>query len=116
MLATTIHVFPSDGAWVVKSEGTSGRVFVTQAEAIQAARKSVRSEKTGQFVVHGLDGRIQDYATYGMTPVQEPPRKSRRASDIERAVSEIALRRVQSDALIDRFHQLPFRSRLQAGI
>lgn len=53
--------FPLDGAWVGRSEGASGRVFVTRAEAVRAARKSVRSERTGQFVVHGLDGRIQDY-------------------------------------------------------
>jgi hypothetical protein len=93
--------FPLDGAWVGRSEGASGRVFVTRAEAVRAARKKVRSERTGQFVVHGLDGRIQDYEAYGTTPVQEPLKKSRRASDIERAVSEIALRRVQSDVLVD---------------
>ena len=95
----TVHVFPSDGAWVVKREGKSEKIFVTQREAIKAARKSAQSEEAGQFVVHGTDGRIKNYGTYRMTPVQDPPRKSRRAGDIERAVSEISLRRVLGDAV-----------------
>jgi len=37
-----------------------------------------------------------------MAPVQDPPRKSRRASDIERAVGEISLRRVRGDAIRER--------------
>jgi len=37
-----------------------------------------------------------------MTPVQDPPKKSSRASDIERAVGEISLRRVQADAILER--------------
>jgi hypothetical protein len=102
MAAKTVHVFPSDGTWVVKREGKSGKTFVTQGEAIQAARKSVRTEKAGQFVVHGTDGKIKDHGAYRMTPVKDPPRKSRRAGDIERAVGEISLRRVQADAIRER--------------
>jgi hypothetical protein len=37
-----------------------------------------------------------------MTRVQDPPKKSRRASDIERAVGEVSLRRVQGDAIRER--------------
>lgn len=99
MAAKTVHVFPSDGTWVVKREGKSGKIFVTQGEAIQAARKSVKTEKAGQFVVHGTDGKIKDHEAYRMTPVQDPPRKSRRAGDIERAVGEISLRRVLANAI-----------------
>jgi hypothetical protein len=102
MAAKTVHVFPSDGTWVVKTEGKSGKIFVTQSEAIQAARKSVKTEQAGQFVVHGTDGKIKDHGAYRMTPVQDPPKKSRRASDIERAVGEISLRRVQADAILER--------------
>ena len=102
MAAKTVHVFPSDGTWVVKREGKSGKIFVTQGEAIQAARKSVRTEKAGQFVIHGRNGKIKDHGAYRMTPVQDPPRKSRRASDIERAVSQVSLRRVQADAIRER--------------
>lgn len=101
MAAKTVHVFPTNGAWVVKREGKSGKIFVTQCEAIQAALKSVRTEKAGQFVVHGADGSIKDHEVYRMTPVQDPPRKSRRARDIERAVGEISLRRVQADAILE---------------
>ncbi len=101
MAAKTVHVFPSDGTWVVKKEGKSGKIFVTQGEAVQAARKSVK-KKAGQFVVHGTDGQIKDHGAYRMTPVQDPPRKSRRAGDIERAVGEISLRRVQADAIRER--------------
>ena len=102
MAAETVHVFPSDGTWVVKREGKSGKIFVTQGEAVLAARKSVKTKKAGQFVVHGTDGRIKDHGTYRMTPIQDPPKKSRRAGDIERAVGEISLRRVQADAIRDR--------------
>jgi hypothetical protein len=102
MAAITVHVFPSDGTWVLKREGKSGKIFVTQREAIKAARKSAKAEKAGQFVVHGTDGRIKDHGVYRMTPVQHPPRKSRRASDIERAVGEISLRRVQGDTTPER--------------
>lgn len=44
MVAKTVDVFPPE----------SGKSFVTQGEAIQAARKIVRTEKAGQLVVHGV--------------------------------------------------------------
>lgn len=100
--AKTVHVFPSDGTWVVKREGKSGKIFVTQREAVQAARKSVKTEKAGQFVVHGTDGKIEEHGAYRMTAVQDPPKKSRRAIDIERAVGKISLRHIQADAIRDR--------------
>jgi hypothetical protein len=97
MASITVHVFPSDGTWVVKSEGKPGTSFATQRAAIQAARKSIRTEKGGQYVVHGTDGRLKGRGVYRMPRVQDPPRKSPRADEIERVVSKIALSRVQAD-------------------
>ena len=42
MVAKTVHVFPSDGSWEVKREGKSGKMFVTQRETVDAARKTVK--------------------------------------------------------------------------
>src|SRR6266487_935330 len=96
MAAKTVHVFRSDGSWLVKREGKSGKIFVTQREAIDAARKSVKRDSAGQFVVHGKNGQIKEHGSHGMTQIQDPPKKSGRASDIARAVSQVVLKRVQS--------------------
>lgn len=96
MAAKTVHVFRSDGSWLVKREGEPGKIFVTRREAIDAARKSVKRDSAGQFVVHGKDGQIKEHGAHGMTQIQDPPKKSGRASDIARAVSQVVLQRVQS--------------------
>src|SRR3954453_12720695 len=96
-MAKTVHVYPSDGEWAVKKEGVHGKTYATQREAIQAARETVRSASTGQVVVHGKNGQISDRESYGMTPIQEPPKKSRLAKRIGRAVGKVALQRVQGD-------------------
>src|SRR5260370_14877965 len=95
-LARTLHVYRSDGAWAVKKEGVIAKTFPTQREAIEAARRSVRND-AGQVVIHAKDGRIRDHETYGMTRVQDPPKKSRLAKRIGRAVGKVALNRVLSD-------------------
>src|SRR5436305_4598289 len=92
----TVHVFRSDGAWAVKKEGGAAANFSTQREAVTAARQSFRTA-AGQLVVHGTDGRIRGHETFGMTPIQDPPRRSRLAKQISRAVGRVALRRIQSD-------------------
>jgi hypothetical protein len=97
MAAKTIHVYRSNGTWTVKKEGKSARIFPTQQKAVHAAKESVKKEGAGQFVVHRRNGQIQEYETYRMTRIQDPPKKSRRALRIERAVGKIALERVQSD-------------------
>jgi hypothetical protein len=97
MVAKTVHVFPSDGSWEVKREGKSGKMFVTQREAVDAARETLKRDSAGQFVVHGKDGQIREHGAYRMTPVQDPHKKSSRASDIARAVGKVALIRVKSD-------------------
>jgi uncharacterized protein DUF2188 len=92
----TVHVYRSNGVWAVQKEGVSAQTFPTRREAATAARQRIRRDM-GQFVVHGPDGGIREYETHGMTPVQNPPGKSRLAKRIGRAVGKVALRRLQSD-------------------
>jgi Uncharacterized protein conserved in bacteria (DUF2188) len=94
--AKTIHIYQSDGAWAVKKEGKSAKTFSTQQKAVDAAKESVKKDGVGQFVVHRGNGQIREYSTYRMTRIQDPPKKSRMAFRIERAVGKIALERVQS--------------------
>jgi hypothetical protein len=96
-MTRTLHVYPSDGGWVVQKEGKSAETFPTQRQAVEAARRTVKNKTTGQLVIHGRDGRIREHETYGMTRVQDPPKKSRLAKRIGRAVGKVALDRVQSD-------------------
>jgi len=87
-------VYRFDGAWAVKKEGGPVRTFSTQRKAVDAARKSLKGVRVGQLVVHGRDGRIRKCVTRGMPRVQDPPRKSRLAGPIGRAVAKIVLARV----------------------
>jgi hypothetical protein len=96
MATKTLHVYRSDGAWAVKKQGSRAEIFPTQRQAIEAARQTVRSG-VGQVVIHGKDGRIRDHETYGLIPIQDPPRKSRLANRIKRAVGRVALERVLAD-------------------
>jgi hypothetical protein len=105
MAAKTVHVYPSEGTWEVKREGKSGKVYTTQREAVEAARKTVKNSQAGQFVVHSKDGHITERRSYKMTPVQDPPKKSSRADEIARAVGKVALKRIQSDPPRDRSYK-----------
>ncbi|MDX6464399.1 MAG: hypothetical protein QOE55_8096 [Acidobacteriaceae bacterium] len=67
MAAKTVHVYPSEGTWEVKREGKSGKVYTTQREAVEAARKTVKNSQAGQFVVHSKDGHITERGSYKMT-------------------------------------------------
>ena len=96
MAAKTVHVYRSDGAWTVKKEGKSAKTFPTQRKAVDAAKKSVKRDRAGQFVVHGRNGEIREHGTRGMPPIQDPPKKSRMAGRIARAVGKLSLARVQS--------------------
>lgn len=98
MASKTVHVFPSDGAWEVKSEGVKGHVYPSQREAIAAAVQAIRKKSIGQLVVHGKKGQIRERHTYGMAPIQDPPKRSPAAKRISRAVAKVALQRVQSDS------------------
>ncbi len=57
----------------------------------------MRKGGSGQLVVHGNNGRIRHHETYRMIRIQEHPKKSPIAAQIERAVSKVVLERVQSD-------------------
>ncbi len=50
---------PEQGRWAVKTAGSNrvARVYATQAEAIDAAKKA--ATKDAQVVVHGRDGRVR---------------------------------------------------------
>lgn len=97
MAAKTVHVYRSNGLWSVKKEGKSAKTFSTQREAVRAAKESVKTQG-GQFVLHGTDGQTRQYEVYGMTRIQDPPKKSPIAVRIGRAVGKVVLERVQSNA------------------
>ena len=89
----TVHVIPKNGQWAVKREGGEAtRVFSTQLEAIESARTLAKAESSGQLVVHGRNGQISGYHTYGMPPIQNPP--GRKSAKIEKAVGKITLDRL----------------------
>lgn len=96
MTRKTFHVYLSDKGWVVQKEGASGKQFSTQRQAIEAAREIARSQTSSQVVVHGQNGQIREHTTYGMPPIQDPPKKSSAAKRIERAVGAVALERVKA--------------------
>jgi hypothetical protein len=98
MATKTFHVYRSDGAWTVKKEGKSAKSFSTQRQAIDAARKTIKREGAGQFVVHGPNGEIRKRESYGMTRIQAPRKKSRIARQIALAVGKVVLDRVRSDS------------------
>lgn len=56
------HVIPnSKGGWSVRQTGASraGKIFTTQADAIDYARVKARKEKTDLYV-HGRDGSVRE--------------------------------------------------------
>lgn len=55
------HVVPHEQGWAVRGAGSQRATSVhsTQSEAIGAARKIARNQKTELFV-HGRNGRIRD--------------------------------------------------------
>ena len=59
------HVVPSSGGWIVKSTGSSraSSTHSTQAEAVAAAVKIARDQKT-ELYIHGRDGRIRERNSY----------------------------------------------------
>ena len=67
MARSTHHVVPNpNGGWDVKRGGT-GRAsghYDTKKEAVDAGRKISQNQKT-EFVIHGLDGKIQSADSQG---------------------------------------------------
>ncbi|MFA6507784.1 MAG: DUF2188 domain-containing protein [Treponemataceae bacterium] len=68
------HLVPnSDGGWDVKRNGAERASFhaETKAEAEKAGREISRNQRT-EFVIHGLDGKIQQSDSHGNDP--NPPK------------------------------------------
>jgi hypothetical protein len=67
------HVVPSEAGWSVRKSGASRatRTFATQQDAIDAATRIARNQRT-EVYVHGRDGRIRERNSYGTDP--NPPR------------------------------------------
>ena len=55
------HVVSRPDGWAVKTAGASkdGKIFITQNEAIEQAKKTALSRKSDVFI-HGRDGRIRE--------------------------------------------------------
>ena len=70
------HVVRRDSGWAVKSEGSTkaSTIKPTQQQAIQAATKIVKTEKS-EVVIHGRDGKIRDKDSYGHDP--HPPKDTK---------------------------------------
>jgi len=89
-MAKTIHVYHSESAWTVNRDGKIS-VFSNKRSAVEAAKRTAKGESSGQLVVHGKGGRIDEYITYGLPRVQTPPKKGRfanrsRAAELRRAL------------------------------
>lgn len=74
MARSTHHVVHNpNGGWDVKKGGAqraSGH-YDTKKQAVDAGRKTSQHQKT-EFVIHGLDGKIQDADSHGNDPY--PPK------------------------------------------
>jgi len=70
------HVVHRGRSWAIRSSGSSRstKVYDTQREAIEAARRIARNQET-ELVIHGRDGRIREKRSYGEDPF--PPRDRR---------------------------------------
>ena len=94
-MTSTVHVLPAKNGWAVKRQGLKyGRIFHTQKEAVQKARKLARGSASGQLVVYGRDGRIRNHTTYGMPKIPKPTGKS--AAVIDEAVRKITIDRLDA--------------------
>lgn len=60
-----------DGTWRVRRYGANRATsaHLTQREAIEKARKMVKKDSTGgDLVIHGVDGTVRSWTTYGKNP------------------------------------------------
>jgi len=64
-----LHVVPKQQGWAVKVAGSSraARVYDTQAEAIEAAKKAAKGR--AEVILHGRDGRARH--SISMSPADE---------------------------------------------
>jgi hypothetical protein len=68
-----IHIVPRDGNWAVVREGAArdSSHHQTQAEAVEAGRRTAERERT-ELLIHGRDGKIRERNSYGSDPF--PPK------------------------------------------
>ncbi|OGJ54651.1 hypothetical protein A3D11_01050 [Candidatus Peribacteria bacterium RIFCSPHIGHO2_02_FULL_49_16] len=65
LLKESYHVVRQNGEWMVRrSKEGRIRTYETQAEAVDAAKRTARRERTELFI-HGRDGRIRERSSYG---------------------------------------------------
>lgn len=65
-----VHVIRgSNGGWLVRIEGTARArsIHNTQAEAAKAGRELARRNRS-ELLVHGRDGKIREWSTFGHDP------------------------------------------------
>lgn len=101
MRAKTTHVIPQNGGWAVMKEDSANRravLYLTQKDAIEAARAMVQSLSAGQVVIHYRDGSLRTRYVHGLPELQQSPRKSKLGRKaIERAVSTVLRERLVSN-------------------
>jgi uncharacterized protein DUF2188 len=70
-----LHVVPKSGGWVVTASGVghATQQFSRKEDAVQFGESVARRKRTG-LIIHGRDGKIQDFDKYGSDPI--PPRDS----------------------------------------
>jgi hypothetical protein len=68
-----LHVVPKSGGWVVTATGAGHptQEFSRKEDAVQFGQSVAKKKKTG-LIVHGRDGKIQDFDGYASDPI--PPR------------------------------------------
>ena len=66
------HVVPRSDGWSVRKTGATraSSVHAKQADAIEAATRLARSQKT-ELYIHGRDGRIRERNSYGNDPITQ---------------------------------------------
>jgi hypothetical protein len=110
MPTKTTHIIPRDDGWAVKKEAViiakngnqsamkkphAERVYTSQKQAINAARRIAKRSSAGQIVVHGRDGSIRWREVHGLPAVQTAPKKSDLGTKaIERAVFTVIRERL----------------------
>lgn len=83
---------PREKGWVLRRAGAAdGKVFTTQREAIEDARK-LFAHTPGQIVIHSTDGKIREAVFFKVPKIQSPPSSLRfNRRKIEKAVASIVL-------------------------
>ena len=97
-MGRSFHIFGLNKGFAVQREGSSAQIFPTQREAILAARKMIKEEKVGQIAIHGKDGGIRRFETYGLRRIQVPSKRSPLAKRMKLAIDKMSLERVRSSS------------------